>query len=379
MIRFVLPLSVFMGCSAPDAAGLFNQIDIDIVQTADETTSAFIDLIDNTDDQLAITLPLGTDTTLTDAILAAHDRGVDVELVMDYDQQDDAGFADLIESGVPHKLADDGLTYFEFNFNQDVSWSSDQTIMSSAFAVSDRSAFISSTTAGGTTDGPRILVSGVGENLVEDMLSEHNQLFGDADAVAVTAFDAPAKSIVDNRWSYWMSTGPQLELWFGPQERITKRIIDSVYRAKSSIWIMTDDFVNEGLLLAMQTKSADGFDVRIITGPNLGLSAPDSRIPLDLQRKTPDVWKGSLESGRLPTMVLIDVESARDGRYYPAQAFFASHDLYSSARFFEGEPVVTDQLIDGTLWVLNDPTHLSNELTDLIQLWDETVTKAGGQ
>jgi hypothetical protein len=376
MMRLTLLSTLAMACSAPDTSGLFNQIDLQVVDGAAATTEAFVTLIDTAENELAIALPVGTDTVLTDAILQAHDRGVEVALVLDIDNQDDAGFAELIQAGVPHKLADDGLSYFEFNFNEDVGWSSDQTIMSSAFAIADRNTFISGTSAGGTAPGPRVLVSGTGEELVEDLWTEHNQLFGDADAVAVTAYDSPAKSIADNRWSYWMASGPQLELWFGPQERITKRMIDAVYRAKSSVWILTDDFANEGLVAAMQSKAEDDFDMRIVVGPKFGdSSSPLSRL---LQQETPDVWKRAVSSGRVPTMVFIDVEPARNGLYYPAQVFVASHDLYSSARYYRADEVVTDQLVDGTLWVLNDPTHLTDELAELVALWDNTVAQVEG-
>ena len=376
MIRTLIPTLCLLGCSAPDTSSLFNQIQIDIVDGAAATTASFVALIDGAQDELALALPEGSDTVLTDSILEAHARGVEIELVLDYDNQDDEGFATLIDAGVPHTLADDGLSYFEFNFTNDVSWSSEETIMSSAFVVADQSGFISATTVGGTMDGPRVLVSGQGENLVEDLLSEHNQLFGGADAVAVTAYDSPAKSIVDTRWSYWMSTGPQLELWFGPQERITKRMIDAVYRAKSSVWIMTDDFANEGLVAALQSKAEHDFEMKIIVGPQFGNSSnPLSRL---LQTEAPNVWKREVDAGRVPTLVFVDVEPARDGRYYPAQVFIASHDLYSSARFYRATEVATDQLVDGTLWVLNDPSHLSQELTDLVDLWDKTVDATGG-
>ena len=377
MIRYTLPFVFTFACSAPDTSGLFNKVDIQVVNGADATSTAFINLIDSAKDELAIALPLGTDTALTGSILDAHERGVEVALVLDYDNQDDEGFAALIDAGVPHKLADDGLSYFEFNFNDDVGWSSDKTIMSSAFAIADQKSFISSTTAGGTNTGHRVLISGTGEELVEDLWIEHNQLFGDADAVAVTAYDSPAKSIADNRWSYWLSTGPQLELWFGPQERITKRMIDAVYRAKSSVWVMTDDFANEGLAHALQSKAADDFEMKVIVGPQFGdSSSPLSRL---LQQDTPDVWKRELSTGRVPTVVFVDIEPARDGRMYPAQIFVASHDLYSSARYYRADEVVTDQLVDGTLWVLNDPTHLSQERADLVTLWDDTVAATGGQ
>ena len=124
------------GCSAPDANRLFNQVDITVVEGSNASNDAFVELIDQTEFDLAIALPSGTDTELSNAIEDAHLRGVSVELVLDYDQRDDEGFAALIDAGVPYKLADDGLEYFEFNFNEDVGWSSDQTIMSSALACS---------------------------------------------------------------------------------------------------------------------------------------------------------------------------------------------------------------------------------------------------
>lgn len=369
---FALALS---GCSQLDGQLLFNQLDMEVLDGPTETTNAFVRTIDGAQEELAIALPLGSDENLTGSILDAHDRGVSVKLVIDHDQQEDTGFAQLIEAGVPTTLADDGLSYFEFNFKDDVGWSSEQTIMSSAFVVADRQRFISATTAGGLTEGPRISVSGIGETLVEDLLTEHNQLFGGADAVAVTAFDAPAKSIADNRWSYWMSSGPMMELWFGPQERITKRMIDAVYGARSSVWVLTDDCANEGLVAALQTKANHGFDIKIIVGPNFGDSAaPLSRL---LQNEAPNVTKRQISTGRLPTMVLVDLEPARDNRYHPAKAFVSSHDLYSSSRFYRAEEVVTDQLVDGTLWVLNDYGHTSTELATLTELWETMLDQSG--
>ena len=153
-------------------------------------------------------------------------------------------------------------------------------------------------------------------------------------------------------------------------------IMDAVYGAKSSVWVMTDDFANEGLR-RLQTKASQDFDIRVITGPNLGNSS--SALTREFQRNTDDVWKREVPSGRVPTLVFVDVEPARDGRYYPAQVFIVSHDLYSSARFFKTTEVVTSQLIDGTLWVVNDPTHMSQELTDLVGLWNDTVDAVGGQ
>jgi len=372
----LLSLCSALGCTALDTSDLFNAVSVDIAQSPADSTARFDEVISSATDSLAIALPAGEDLDLTDAILAAYDRGVDVELVIDIDQAEDVGFATLLDAGVPITQADDGLEYFEFNFNDDVGWPSEETIMSSAFVVADNRQFISATTAGTLEDGPRVLISGRGETLIEDLLTEHNQIYGGADAVAVTAYDSPAKSIADDRWNYWVTSGLMVELWFGPQERVTKRIIDSVYGARSSIWVMTDDFANEGLTAALQTKAEHGFDVRVVVGPHFGDSAPAvSRI---LELETPDISKRQVATGRVPTVVLVDVEAARNGTTYPAKAFVVSHDLYSSSRYFRADEVVTDQLIDGTLWVLNDNDHSSSELNRLVELFQETRDEAGG-
>ena len=48
---------------------------------------------------------------------------------------------------------------------------------------------------------------------------------------------------------------------------------------------------------------------------------------------------------RIPTLVLIDEDEARDGNTYPTRAFLLSHDLYSAARLYKDQEVISDQLL----------------------------------
>jgi hypothetical protein len=47
-----------------------------------------------------------------------------------------------------------------------------------------------------------------------------------------------------------------------------------------------------------------------------------------------------------------------------------SHDLYSAARLYKDQEVISDQLLDGNLWVLNDFNSDSPEVAALRELWN---------
>ncbi|MEM6928868.1 MAG: hypothetical protein AAF602_18155, partial [Myxococcota bacterium] len=194
-----------------------------------------------------------------------------------------------------------------------------------------------------------------GEELVEDWLVEHNQIFGGIDASSLTAFSSPAKSIADFRWRYGTGTSTDLEVWFGPQERITKRVIDAVYQAKSRVWVMTDDFANEGLFAALRAKHDWGFEVRVINGPNIGTTSSALGRAYDTEL-APVERRELLDVEEVPTVVYVDPEVDNNGFATASWVLVLTHDLYSSARLYRGVEIQTDQLIDGALLVLSNRT-----------------------
>lgn len=371
-------LPVFLvACSAspPKLGQMFSQVEIFTPDDVAVATDRVVEVIDGADDTLHIALPAGENEALSDAILDAWDRGVDVEVVTDIDQAGDAGVASLLNSDVPVTLADGEITYFDFNVNDDVSWTSSQTLMTHAFVIADRRRLINASSIGWLRSGPTVLMDVVSEEIVEDYLSEHNQVFGGADATSTTAFDGLAKSVADFRWLYHTQTDVQLEVWFGPQERLTKRVIDAVYGARASVYVLTNDFANEGLAHALQTKAADGFDVQVVVGPGFGSSSTIlSRV---LEDETPDLPKYRTSGvDSVPTIVLVDFEKARDNHRYRSRAMVLSHDLYSAARLHRNQEVINDQLIDGNLWVFNDYDTPSAELEALRAVWEDALATA---
>jgi len=361
-------LLALAACAPPDPSEAFTTFRVDALEPAD-AHAKFVDAIDDADDTLDVALPTIEDTMLSDALIAAHQRGVAVRAMTDWDNRELPGVIAMQEAGVPLTLADDGITYFDFNTNTDVQWGSDRTIMSDAWVLSDGKRGVVSSTAGSLVPGTRVVFDITGEDVLIDIEREHNQVFGGSDATSTTAYDNLAKSITDGNWSYTTSTDQVLEVWFGPQERLSKRIIDAVYTAKSSVRVLTDDFANEGLTDALQDKAELGFDVDVVVGPNYGASA--SLLSEEFRTGTPDVEKfrvcGTLE---VPTVVLIDYDPARNDKRYTARAFVLSHDIYSATRLYRNEEITSDQFIDGTLLVVNDYDEPSGEMNDLSEVYE---------
>lgn len=420
----LVALALVAGCAEPVASDNV-WIDVDVsIDDAPTMAQKAADLIDAATDSVRLALPEGADGVVIDAVADAIERGLVVELVSDVDRRDDPGFQRLLEldgvqgytagevqsrflyedeqeaiaSGEPFTgLVFNGgpVGYFEFAFNQDVSWGSEEAVMASSYVLVDDDRFLTTTHLGVDAPGSRPVLTGRGEYLLDDLIDEHIQLYGGVDAVAVTRFNNPAKSVTDRDWMYPVADAYELEMWLAPQERATKRVIDAIYSARSSVWVLTDDFANEGLATALYDKHTMGFDVRVVIGP----AFPDSDLPTEdgdvLNRDSLRylVANGSrLESDgqstddrfplrritgaeRLPTVVLLDVEQARDGNHYPAEAHFLSLDLYSSTRLFRGSEVKSDQFIDGALWVVRDPQHDgrdSDTLETELQLFSDT-------
>ena len=364
-----------VGCAAPDAEDSFTRVSGTVATSGAEAGLLFADFIDEAQHSLSVALPSLEDEVIADALVQALDRGVEVEVVTDIDQLADPGTETLQAAGVPLRLVDDGLGFFDFSLGRDVAWSSSQVRMSHAFAVADETEILSASTAGALGEGARVVFSASSEDLGDDLLMEFNQLMGGSDATAMTAYSALAKSVADSRWRYPTSDGSVLEMWLGPQERLTKHVIDAVYSARSSIWILTNEFANDGLATALQTKASDGFEVKVVVGPDFKTtSLLQSKV---LQNETPGVSKRKVDVATVPTIVLIDYDLARNNRRYTARAMVLSHDLYSSSRVYRAEEVISDWYIDGNLWILNDDQAPSGFMQTLAGVFEEHFEQGG--
>lgn len=375
MTRPLPLLLVLSACTAPPSDEMFNQLSMSLLTGGEAANQAFVDLAGRAERTLDVALPGLTDDALADALIDASDAGVDVRVTVDVDNADDAGVALLRDVGIPVTLADGALSYFEFSLNEDVSWESDEVHMSHSFAVADRTKLVMASGAGDVLGGPRILWEGRSENLGDDLATEFQQVFGGSDATAVTAFDAMAKSVADVRWAYPTTDDEIVEVWFNPQERLVKRLIDGVYRARSSIRVMTDDLADEGLARALQRKAEDGFDVEVVVGARFGDSAP--ALSDILRNQTPGVTKLQVTTDDpLPTLVFVDFDPALDGWFHMPKAMVLTHPIYSAARLFNGEEVVNDQLVDGALYVLGAHGQPTAPLQELARLYTDVRADA---
>ena len=384
MIRWLAVL-VLAGCSAPDMGASFLRSEMTIIDREDPETidSRFADAIDGAERSVQVAVPAGERLEVAEAVLDAWERGLEVKVVTDFDQSADPGIALLLESDVPVTLADDGLSYFDFNVNSDITFPSEVTQMTHAMVIVDETVVHAATSVGFDVAQDVVLFTLRGEDLVIDVGLEHNQVFGGSDAVATTAFDGMAKSITDYRWRYPTQTDLDLEVWFGPQERLIKRIIDSVYGARGSVHVLTNDFTAPGLARALQDKAELGFTVNVIVGQ--AYSAVDNVLSQPLAAEAPDVGRFRFTGADdVPTVVLVDYRDGLDGNRYVTRAFVLTHDLFSTNRSDGASPFgegllgqVNDQLLDGALWTLVDYDEPSPEIEALFELWQAHAAESG--
>ncbi len=385
----LFPIPFLVGCAGPAMESYFVQLQTGTAADQLDAAGAFVERIDAAEQSVLAALPGATDTTVAASLVAAWEAGLRVEVVTDIDSRADEGIQLIEDAGIPLRYADGPVSYFDFVANDVVAWDSDQVIMSHAFVVVDDLHVVNATGIGGAAGGAQIVFRASNEDLADDFVLEHNQLMGGSDATALTAFSAPAKSQTDIRWVYPSADDAVFELWFGPQERITKRVIDAIYTARRSVRVMSNEVANDGIARALQDKSSWGFDVELIVGPDFGSTL---RLLEDqIVDETPDVRKYRFtDADDLPTLILIDIEGPDGDLDVLPRAYVLSHDLFSASRFFEDRQgrmleVTTDQLIDGNLCVITDENHRwdgshsdpASQLAPLIDLYMDHLDRAG--
>jgi hypothetical protein len=361
-------------CGAPDLSELYTQTAVEVVDDGAAANAVFTEFVSAAQDTLHVALPGLADTELAQALIDRRDAGVDVQVVVDFDQREDEGVALLRDADVPVRLADAGLAYFDFSINADVSFPSEDVLMTHSFAIADNNQALLSSQAGDLDSGARVLLHASGEDLWEDLRSEHVQVFGGSDATAQTAFSQMAKSIADARWAYPTASPEILEVWFGPQERITKRVVDAIYGARSSVRILSDDMAHAGLIAALASKASYGFDMEVVVGPNFGRS--NSTVSNTL-KSADDVQALQVSgAGAVPTIVLIDFEAGRDGQTPISKAFVLTHPFLPASRLGGTGDAKSDQLADGTMFVIGERGSPGANLQALEALYEQFAEQA---
>jgi hypothetical protein len=137
-----------------------------------------------------------------------------------------------------------------------------------------------------------------------------------------------------NAKSYLTDRG-ELELRFNPQDRLTKTIIDDTYRARASVYIVTDSLGEEFLIDALNYKKNAkrpggdaAFEVReIVNSAEQSLFAKDQLEATGLVRYAP----ADMES--LPTLAIFDALPDVNGNDRPRRVHVSSQPLWRAAPF----------------------------------------------
>lgn len=301
---------------------------------------------------------------IANALLRARTRGVDVRVVSDVDRAADTGLTLLSEKldTLPDKSPRLKLMGGPLNYspgpNRTLTRDSTLNQITHTFVLVDDNQVVNVSEG---LDGDNRLRWGFdarSTDLAKDFEDEFTQLFGGVSATTLTYFDGLLKSNTNNR-VYYPMPGGVWELYFGPQERLMKRVIDEVYAARASVQIMTPLLSNTFLVDALRYKANVGGIVDVLVD-EARLGEATSRFNQLQQALAQDGAHAELRVGNDlgVTIVVIDAERARDGRRYQTRVLVLSHPLVESIPFnANDESRPSDAFMDGNMWVLSRPSH----------------------
>ena len=175
---------------------------------------------------------------------------------------------------------------------------------------------------------------------------------------------------------------------FNPQQRLVKEIIDEIYRARGSIFVMTDDLYNDFVVDALAYKIQAGFDVRVVLSPN-AVVAPQRVDEINALFASHDKAELRIAQGydQVPTVVITDVAPDRNGDRWARTGMVLSHGFFYQAPFeiltpsqvpelFTDSDVIriypSDLFADGTLLTWREFSGQQDaygELADLEEFW----------
>ena len=176
--------------------------------------------------------------SIRDALLNAHERGVQVRLVMESDNMDRPVPQMLLDAGIP--IVGDAR----------------EGLMHNKFVVIDRSEVwmgsMNFTTAGTYDDNNnlvRIRSTKVAENYTVEFEEMFNDDFFGPDKVAAT----PNQTITID--------GVPLEVYFSPDDGVAARVVELLRGAQKSIYFMAYSFTADDFGEIIRQKEQDGLDV----------------------------------------------------------------------------------------------------------------------
>lgn len=386
MILLVAAVAVganaMFGCDGPDDGAVFPAEADFHVDDADQAESRKAELIADlqaADTSIDIALATLDDEEVAQALVDAQARGVTVRSVADWDARDTAGITMLESNDIIPTYGDGALQYLpdptlgsvlgacqENESRRYVVCSrgqvqgemlrpGDYNLMSHNFAVIDDEVvwnFPAFDGAARNWVGWRAKSA----KLAYDFAREFQQMHGGVFSTTLSIYNGPLKSSTDYRVSYLTDKG-MMKVWFNPQERLMKTVIDEVYKARASVWVMSDTLSNPHLVDALEYKANNGFDVRILVHP-------DHQATGEIQDRLEDmgVRYAPARYDHLSTLLVIDAETDREGRKWGRHVIGMSHPLLRGSPFDVeyDEPndkvfiYPSDLFADGNLWLIDE-------------------------
>jgi phosphatidylserine/phosphatidylglycerophosphate/cardiolipin synthase-like enzyme len=203
---------------------------------ADGPLAAAIDQARLTVDVAMYSLSL---SSIRDALIRAHDRGVQVRAVMESDNLDRAAPQALVEAGIPI-LGDrrEGLMHNKF------------------VVIDNAEVWMGSMnyTDSGTYKDNNNLLRIHSVKVAEDYTTEFNEMFVDdkfgTDRVAATP--NPRVTI----------DGVPLDIYFSPDDNVANNLLDLIHNASESIYFMAYSFTSDPLGQAIRDRAVEGVTVK---------------------------------------------------------------------------------------------------------------------
>lgn len=352
--------------------------------------------IRETRDTLDVAVTRLTDDEIANAMVTAKKAGAKVRVVADADYAADSGFAILAANDIDVKFGNGELRYLPDptlssildncgfaavgdkvtcpSIDFFVPLSARQMVRPGSYNLMSHNFFILGPRVVWNFASPMTSDSTIplawridGELLKESFWREFNQMHAGVFATTLSIYNGPIKSGTQFSPIYVTEYG-EFRMRFGPQERVIKTIIDDVYKARASVFIMTDSLTEQALIDALEYKASNGFEVRVIVNE----TAQDPEMLPRLRDVDVRLAPSSLDY--VPTMVIVDTEPNRRNEIEQRRVHVASHPIWKTAPFqvFVSTPndyleiYKSDYFVDGLLWSLY--AYKGQESTNIDQL-----------
>lgn len=400
----LLLVNVSFDAGATDPDGWLSRVDYEVGPTAhgEAIKTQIIADIDAARVRVEGALSHLHDEDIAEALVRAHKRGVRVRLVSDVDHRTGSpGFELLEDNGIEPVYGDGELRYLPeptltplLEECQDRSYDRACTrgptnrspqptdglmirrgsfnLMSHTFLVIDEiKVWNVATPLIGADSTFWLGWRAMSEPIARSFEREFRQMHGGVFSTTLSVYNGPLKSITQSTPLYYTDKGP-LRIQFNPQERLVKNVIDEVYRAKASVFIMTEEITNPFLLDALEYKRDNGFKVEVLVSARQDGGRMRDRVMALGARQAP----ASVD--HLPTVVVIDQERDRTGQRRPRIAQVLSHPLWRSAAYETRVTSPNDQVfiypadtfIDGNMWeILEQGSYRNPEIDRIAELF----------